>query len=748
MENNLNSTLAAADQVINQRTPSNNAADIVSAFATHKEEEVSLKTLKKSEIDKIMKSFKEGKDRADSYYKESIANEIKKREDVYNATVELYKKKFPNMSEKTSWRSMDVKATIEWIMPSMLAAFTDGEDPVDIKGAGVEDDIVAEKIQKLLKYQLERKNSYYTFMLSVLTEAFKTNFGIAKCYWKHDEKREKYEFLWDGNTDVMLPILKSVQKGEYEIKKMEAIPDAPDLQKISMEKIIVTHNQPVVEYVPPYELRFTPDGTNLQNCKFVAHRKIVTGDYLKRKELEGTYRNVDKAILKTGDTQRTHAELMKNDELNSDSGLRDNDNASKPIELYEAYLNVDYNNDGIMEKVIVHAVGSVPLRISLNEFEMTPFFVCNSVYNPCKVFGDESFSEILEQFQDLKTAMFRQIIINVAKNNVPQSLVDTRYMDVDALLNGDEYVPINPDGNIPINNMFYPVQVQQVSPLAMQVIDRVQSDIENISGSTRYNQGMDSNSLNKTATGITAIMGAADKKIRMVARQIAENFFVPLIRALILYNQKFLEPQQMIRLTNENVVITKDEIDIDYDLIINVGQGAGTKEAQIQYLMLLLGQLMPQWLQLGIAKNDNVYNVAKELLEKMGLRNAGAFIRDPKSKEAMAEAQQAQQAAMQQQQQLLAMQQQAEERKNQVDMLKAFAPNLSMKYSDLPPEAQKEILNFLGINIDTFDILQKELMNNERNVPKPPPQNQQPGNQQGAYPAAAQGQVERAGSAR
>ena len=69
------------------------------------------------------------------------------------------------------------------------------------------------------------------------------------------------------------------------------------------------------------------------------------------------------------------------------------------------------------------------------------------------------------------------------------------------------------------------------------------------------------------------------------------------------------DQEQIIRLTNENIVITKDELNIDYDLVINVGLGPGTKEAQIQYLMVMINQIYPQLAQAGLVTPKSWYNI-------------------------------------------------------------------------------------------------------------------------------------------
>ena len=725
----MNQTLTQANELMQARQP----VDFLSMLAVKKtEKEVSLKTLSKKEIDKIMKAATSGKNIAEQYYDDTVEPEVTRRTRIYNADKKYYKEKFPRLTEKTDWRSRDVQTAADWIKPGLMEAFTGGDDPVDIKGVDINDDKKAKLLQNIVKYQLERKNSFFSLMDFSLDEALRSNFGIAKTYWKHEEKRDEYAVLLSENdVDAALGLAAEFAKGNIEIKKMEALPEAPDLLKVVFDRITVTANYPVVEFMPPSELLFTPEAATLQECKFVAHRKVVTGDYLKRKEQEGIYSNVDKAIKKQGDTQPRPYEEDRNDELRRmRNDLNDADDASKQIELIEAYVDVDYNNDGIMEKVIVHMVDDVPLRITLNDFEFVPFFPCCVKYDPNKIFSDYSYADTIEIHQDLKTALVKQMIINVAQQNAGQRIVDAEHLDMDALIDGDEIIAAN-GTNGPLANYVYAINTPQLSPQTMSLLEYAQNEIESQTGSTKYNQGLDSNSLNKTATGITAIMGAADKRTKLIARAIAENFYVPLVKAIILLNQKYLRDEEMFRINNENVTIRREDLDIDYDLIINVGAGAGTREARIQYLMILINQLIPLLTQAGIADEKTIYNAAKDLLEEMGLRSTMAFLQDPQSPEG----QQKRQLVAQQQQQALQVQMQQQEREHQVELLKAVLPRISIKYEDLPMNSRRTLLQTIGLGADTGELIAKELLDDERkDNRRPPAQNVAPraGNNQNA----------------
>ena len=683
-------------------------------------EDISLDTLKKKEIDKIMRSFEKGKDVANQYFDGTIRPKLQERKQMYLATKEHYENKFPRLSETSNFCSRDVKTTIKWMLPSLEEPFLGTDDPVDIRAVNINDDQKAKKVQQLLKYQLQRKNAYPTFIESAWKDALKYNWCVAKVWWRREEDRTRYkQMVSSDNYDFVTLLLQEESAGNAEIIEVKPLKDAPDIFVVTFDKITVTANYPVVQYMSPDELRYTPDGRSVQDAKFIAHRKLVNGDYLKQKEAEGIYKNVDKAMKEyensVGDTRPDELQVESNSELETiGEKLSDDDLASKQFELYEAYMKVDYNNDGRFENVIVHVIGETPIRIANNDMNMAPFFHFAVEADPINAFNEhEGFTDDLEQQQDLKTAVFRQVITNVAKNNAPRTFVNNS-VDVDALINNDEVVVCDTAEN-PATQVYANAQLP-ISPLSMQVIEYAQNEIEAQSGSTRYNQGLDSNSLNKTATGITAILGSAEKRMKQMSRMFAENFIVPIFKYIILLDQKYMDQEQIIRLTNENIVITKDELNIDYDLIINVGLGPGTKEAQIQYLMVMINQIYPQLAQAGLITPKSWFNIISELLEKMGIRNVQNYILDPDSPEAaqfQQEQQQKAEAAAQQQMQ-------AEQQKAQWEIEKARAPktSISVQYQDIPPAAQMQLLQALGANVKSEDIVQKEELESVKEVNK------------------------------
>lgn len=718
MNDDINNSLSQQDGLFGRAEPQFNISKWLMQQAEPEEEPVSLDNLKQDEIDKIMAAVKNGREIAKTYYEGTVEPELIKRQKLRLADKSLYKKKFPNLTEYSKFVSMDFNNTVEWIKPSLVEVFIGTESPVTIAGANIQNDDTATKMQQLVEYQLTRKNSYTSMVHDVIDDALSVNIGVCKAWWKREEKRDRYKMMFNVNDmQTAMMLTQASMSGEIEIQSIKPLKDTDDLYEVQFDRVQVTANYPVIEYVPPSELRYTPEGSNLQECKFVAHRKIVKGDYLKRKEQEGVYQHVDEALEHAGDANYTDDDIYHNETLNKGKMKTDDgDDASKDVELYECYVDVDYNNDGIYEHLIVHCVGDTALSIQTNEFNIAPFFSIPGIRDSRKIFSDRSLAEEIEGLQDIKTALVKQLIINVAKTNDQQKFIDyQKIVDPDAMLSGDEYVACQGDPNAAI---YMPPQAP-VSPLTMDLINYAEAEIQNRSGSTKYNQGLDADSLNKTATGITAIMGAADKRIKLMARLIAENWTIPMVRFIILLNKKYGEPIQTFRYKDTEVSINNDDLDIDYDFVINVGNGAGTKEARIQSYMLLLSNVYPILAQVGVATPKSYYAAGTALLEEMGLKNTQEILLDPDSEEA--KAQQAQQA-QQTQQQAMAMQQaqqQAQMALKQADIQGKIAvkatPSISADIKDLPVDAQTEIINKATAgNTNQQDVAMKEVLNNVR----------------------------------
>jgi len=451
-------------------------------------------------------------------------------------------------------------------------------------------------------------------------DAFIGGLGVIKCWWEREVED--------------LPM-----KGLFSIEEAEALKQAENIEVVKIEPAengvyaVVTYrlkkikkNQPVFTNIPPNEFIYHPDASSIENATFVAHRKLVTADYLRRKAQEGLYKKeaVEEAIRK-GQEQENVSWDELNVALKPDSSQftppQVDDEARKIFKLYECYTKYDINNDGLLEPVIVTVVNDTILRVEENLYGRPPFFVLAPILEPYEIWG-KSFSDILADIQAIKTALIRQILINIALNNDPKLEVLETAVNLQDLVLDKEFIRVRQLGAI------RPLPIQPLAPWTYNFLEYIEGLKENRTGVTRYNQGLDARSLNKTATGIQLIMSAAQQRLELIARIFAETGIKDFFRFLIELNQRFITQDVVIRLTNQTLQISPDDIRGDFDLKINAGMGVGVKEQQLHNLQMIM-QVYPQLVQAGIVTPKNIYNLAKKFVEALGFKNVDEFLTDP-----------------------------------------------------------------------------------------------------------------------
>jgi hypothetical protein len=151
---------------------------------------------------------------------------------------------------------------------------------------------------------------------------------------------------------------------------------------------------------------------------------------------------------------------------------------------------------------------------------------------------------------------------------------------------------------------------------------------EKRTGITAYNQGLDSNSLNKTATGVAQIMSAAQQRIELVARTFAETGVKDLFKLVHRLIRTTYTKPDIVRLRNKWVEVDPREWKNRNDLTISVGLGAGNKDQQLTHLMTIL-QMQKEALAAGITSPEKIYNALAKLTQNAGFKNPEEFWTNP-----------------------------------------------------------------------------------------------------------------------
>lgn len=575
------------------------------------------------EADKaLLKSVQADITEAEAYQQSIIEPTVRERYQIYYADKDYYANKFPILSKTSSLVSTDVADTIEWALPSLMKVFTGSDEVITVAGVTEEDDQNAEVMQSLLVYQLQRQNKFFPILYNWMKDSLITGMGIIKCYWERTEG-------WTPETQKLnAEALQLLAQTGVEITNVQG-PDMMGDFMVTWNSPYYIKNSPKIENILVSEFLYSPDAKNLEDANFVAHRKKVTMSHLRQKEKEGIYANVDMVKPDNGPTSWLSDQVE--DAIGDNYTPLNKNNQEKArdeVTIYECYTKIDFNNDGILEDMIITIAGDVILRAEPNYMGRHPFFSISPTKDPHRIWVKRSYAELIGELQDMKVALTRQIVQNIALTNDPKMILSEDSINISDYIEGRKVIRKKPGASMGDVAMSMPVN--QLSPQTFQFLEWLEGQKENRTGITRYNQGLDANSLNKTATGISAILGQSAQRLELIARMFAETGISELFRFMVNLNQKFVDQETVVRLTNKQLRISPDDLNGNFDLVVNAGISISTKESTIMTLQTMLTALMQtQASGIPIVTPQNIYNLFKKWIESAGFKNYNDYVTDP-----------------------------------------------------------------------------------------------------------------------
>ena len=621
--------------------------------------------------EKIRKAIIGDIQRANDYYTSKIEPVLRTRHQIYEADRAYYKKRFPEVSKQSDFVSFDFWSLVQWAIPSVMNSFFGGDDAVVIIGRNEEDVPRAELLKELVNFQIMTQNKGFLVLWDWFSDAFQYNLGAVKVWWKRNEDWQEQKIEYAGMDRVMM-----IQSDQWcKIELVEG-PDFYGMYRVIYRVGRLKENRPVIEPVRVTDLRWSPEAQNLEEANFVAHRKAVSADHLRRMAQNGEYdiNAVERAIKdeNSGGIIYGSFESELNDELNN---MRpEEDEARNLYELYECYAKLDINGDGLLENAIITVVGDEVLRVSESPYKRVPIFTLSPVRDPFRVLAPLSLSDIVGEVQTIKTALMRQLLINIVNQNNVRWFIDETKFDIKDVMENRQYIRTkgNPGGIV------YPFPQGATGSWTMPLFEYLEGALEQWTGRTRYNQGTDSKSLNKTATGISLLQQASEQRIDYIVRTFAETGVGEVMRFLVELNQRYIDQPQVIRLKNQMLQISPDDLRGEFDIDVNTEAGIGKRRQTIENLQFYMTQIAPTGMQIGAVTPGEWAKAAQKLLTESGIRDPQSYVLDPEvvkqqffaSMQQQMLAQQAQQeeAAIQQAQQEQQAAQRAQDAQNARDV--------------------------------------------------------------------------------
>lgn len=550
-------------------------------------------------------------------------------------------------SQVVSW---DVFEVVESALPSLLEPFFAGDDVGEFEPVGKEDEAYCEQATDYVNYLIKKRNEGFLLFNTWVKDGMLSKVGIVRAWWDARVKTRKEEYTGLTDEQVIeldqqenITILTHSEYPDPDDTKMRAqaemqLATLPPEQAMQVQQMLM--QPPKMLHDVELSVDCGPNGVTLDNVPpetFIISRKAkrlkdspIIGElrrYTRSDLVEMGFNKKRVEALSDYDISSTASELMQqrdedgtfNDDESADSSLQE-------IAMFFGFVRVDYDGDGIAEWRRVFLAGNDILE---NEVVTDhEYCIWSPIILPHRVIG-MAYADPLVEIQNLKTALTRQYLDSLYLANNPATYAVDGQVNLDDLLS----TRIGRVVRMKAPNMAGPLQTTVVANESLQGIQLADTMRENRIGVTKYNQGLDADSLNKTAHGVERIMTAAEKRLLMTLRIFAETGVKDLFKKVLKLICEYQDKPATVRLRNKWVDYDPRNWSSEMDVTVNVGLGSGN-QAEMMAMLDRVGMYLEKVMPMGLADKKSIYNLGKLILKNSKIQGGTEMLLiDPATQE-------------------------------------------------------------------------------------------------------------------
>ncbi|HJR55350.1 MAG TPA: hypothetical protein VJ798_02130 [Rhizomicrobium sp.] len=538
----------------------------------------------------------------------------------------------PSLDNRSRAVSTDVADAIESLMPDLMEIFTGGDDVAAFLPVKPEDEAAARQETDYLNHVIFQDNPGFLNLYSGFKDALLLKTGIWKFWWQKDLSSSDEEFAGKNIVEVQL----AARDGEIIGLAPEKAPEEGDGERSFRFTLRRTADRSGARYmaVPPDDFAVAPDTIRLADATYCVMRSrpraqelIAEGyDAEKVRALPALGAGDDNTIQRARDTAGEHEKAGE-----------ESDNDLRQVEIRDHYIRVlDSSSEGgdrlTLWRVTTDAEATVLLDKSRES--LVPF-AAGSPYLTAHRFYGVSLAEKLFEIQRIKTALTRAVLDGAyfalnQRYEVATGAGRAGDYTISDLLRNEPGMPVRSiDGNA-----VRPISAGGLNFDAYGALEYFSTVAEQRSGIVRNAQGLNPDTLHDTARGAMALINAAQKRVRLIARILAETCIKELYLGLHAVLRENASAERIVRLSGKWVPVDPSRWGSRNAMTIEVGLGASGREVEVAALRQI-GDMMQmivggQGGAIGpIVTPQNVFNLATDTAIRLGRRRPERYFTDP-----------------------------------------------------------------------------------------------------------------------
>ena len=483
--------------------------------------------------------------------------------------------------------SMDVRDTVQGILPSLMRIFFGPERVVEFMPQGAEDIANADQATDYVDFIFKRDNPGFKILHSAFKDALVRKCGIVKYWWDEsvEVRAESFSMLDEQSMMMLLenPEVEISAVREYPVPGTEPMNEAqgimmppPMMYDVEIKRRIKS-GKVKIEALPPEEFLIDRRAKSIDEAIFVGHRTMKTVsdlvamgyDYDEMVEVAGNGNDFD-----------NNEEYQARNPFAVISTSNNGDPSSKSVLYIEGYLKVDFDGDGIAELRRICTVGTGN-KVLRNEIVADRQFADFCPDPEPHTFFGMCPADVVMDIQRIKSNVQRGILDSLAQSIHPRTAIVEGQANMEDVLNTEVGAVIR----MRAPGMVQPFTTPFVGQAAFPMLDYLDDIKQTRTGISKAAAGLDADALQSTTkAAVSATVNAAHQHIEMIARTFAETGLRKLFTGILKLVVENQDRARMIRLRNTFVPIDPRSWDAKMDVVVNVGVGDGTIEDRINIL--------------------------------------------------------------------------------------------------------------------------------------------------------------------
>jgi len=545
----------------------------------------------------------------------------------------------------------DVFDAVEGMLPDLVEVFVSSDKAVVFDPVGPEDEQGAKQATEACNHVFYKQNNGFLILYTAGKDALLLRTGGVKWWW--DVRRTpKFETFSGDELQIAAHIAANPKAQVISQEALEPEPVSPEVQA-QIEQILPFAQAGDPQAVEAIQ-QLMPRQRYTVRLKTVEDKGMVRVCAIPADELEISARHnsilLDDCPYVCHKSKKTHSDLLQMgfDVTEDDVRRAADDNVTQDREFYdtlrgldvrddtneqvargwvrEEYVLIDFDGDGIAERRKIIRLGEKILENV--EFSHVPIAAWTP-YLLTHKFDGLSVHDLVGDFQKIHTDIWRNQIDNLALANNQETVVLT---DANGMpkANIDDLLNRRPGGVIreQMQGAVRPYVDRWQGIEAMPMLEMLNQDKERRTGYSPVVPGLDANALNKTATEVAKNSNERQKRMKLMARMMAEALVKPMFRGIFKTLTDYCMEKLSFRLNGQFVQYDPQEWRDGYDMTINVGIGTGDSMQQMQYLMQI-AQAQAMVAQSPYAPilldADKIRNVQARIVELAGFKNPDEF---------------------------------------------------------------------------------------------------------------------------